>query len=131
MLLLDGNYILEHNIILSLDEISFKNILLIYIPNIWTDSLFDYARTIVAVNMYYESSPFKGTNNQKDPIRGKYKSTSHGFIAHREEKSLGNMVRYYHDNESDDAIEAIRYYTRYTNQLIEATPITSEGRCNI
>ena len=58
--------------------------------------------------MYYESSPFKGRNNQKDSIKGKYKSTSHGFIAHREEKSLGNMVRYYHDNKSDDALEAIR-----------------------
>ena len=107
MLLLDGNYILEHNII-SLDDISFKNILLIYIPNIWKYSPFDYARTVVAVNMYYERSPFKGRNNQKDPIRGKYKSTSHSFTAHREEKSLGNMVRYHHDNESDDALEAIR-----------------------
>ena len=107
MLLLDGNYILEHNII-SLDDISFKNILLIYIPNIWKDSPFDYARTVVTVNMYYESSLFKGRNNKKDPKRGKYKSTSHGFTAHGGEKSLGNMVRYHHDNESDDALEAIR-----------------------
>ena len=106
MLLVDGNYILKHKIG-NLNDISFENILLIYIPNICKSSLI-YSIIVSTVNMYYESSPFEAKINQKDPQRVFYKSVSHGFTVHGGKNSLENMVRYDHEGLSEDLKEALR-----------------------
>jgi hypothetical protein len=75
-------------------------VLLMYLPNMWKDK-YDYERTVVDVNLYYETSPYEAKKNQQDPKRGWYKSVSHGYSAHSGEKSQGNIVMYHHDDMSE------------------------------
>jgi hypothetical protein len=72
-------------------------VLLMYLPNMWGNG-YDYQRTLVDVNHYYETSPYEAKKNQQDPKRGRYKSVSHEYSAHGGGKSQGNVVMYHHDD---------------------------------
>ena len=71
MLLLNGSYILKHNI-LNVEDLAFNIVLLVYLPNMWNDD-FDYQQTLIEVNHYYEISSYKAKKNQQDHKQGRYK----------------------------------------------------------
>jgi hypothetical protein len=74
-LILNGYDIIKYNI-LNIEDLKFNMVLLMYLPNMWGDD-YDYQRTLVDVNHYYETSPYEAKKNQQDPKRGRYKSVNH------------------------------------------------------
>ena len=58
--------------ILNIQNLNFDHVLLIYLKNMWINKL-NYEQTLIQANHYYETSPYVGKNNQKDPQKGKYK----------------------------------------------------------
>jgi len=101
-MILNGVDIIQMGI-MNIEDLKFDHVIMIYIPNIWTNE-FDYQRTLVQTNHYYETSPYAAKKNQKNPKRGKYKSVSHGYVAHGGIKSKGNVVKY-HQNKIPDSIQ--------------------------
>ena len=91
-MILNGVDIIQMGI-MNIKDLKFDHILMIYIPNMWTNDL-DYQRTLVEANHYYETSPYVAKKNQKNPKRGTYKSVSHGYVAHGGAKSKGNVIKY-------------------------------------
>ena len=65
MLLLNGSYILQHNMC-NVEDLKFDIVLLMYLPNMWDDD-FDFQRTLSDVNLYYETSPYEAKKNQQNP----------------------------------------------------------------
>ena len=63
----------------------------------WDDD-FDYQRTLVEVNHYYETFSSEVKKNQQDPKQGRYKSMNHRHAAHGGKKSQRNVVMYHHDD---------------------------------
>jgi hypothetical protein len=59
-------------------------VLLMYLPNMW-DNDYDYQRTLIEGNHYYETSPYEAKKYQQDLKREKYKSMSHGYSIHGSE----------------------------------------------
>ena len=84
--------------ILNIQNLKFDQVILIYLKNMWINKL-NYKQTLIQANHYYETSPYVGKNNQKDPQRNKYKSMSHGYCAFGGSKSKGNVVMYHHNDQ--------------------------------
>ena len=101
LMILNGVDIIQMRI-MKIEDLSLDHVIMIYIHNMWTKDL-DYQQTLEA-NHYYETSPYVAKKNQKSPKRGKYKSVSHGYLAHGGTKSKGNVVKY-HQYKIPDSIQ--------------------------
>jgi hypothetical protein len=51
------------------------------------DNDYNYQRTLIDANHYYETSFYEAKKSQQNPMHGKYKPVSHGCLEHRGEKS--------------------------------------------
>jgi hypothetical protein len=60
------------------------------------DNDYDFQRTLIDANHYYETSSYEAKKSQQNPKRRKYKSVSHGYLEHGGEKSQWNEVVYHH-----------------------------------
>jgi hypothetical protein len=54
---------------------------------IYGDNHYDYQRTLIDANHYYETSPYKAKKNIQNPKREKYKVVNHGYLVCRWKKS--------------------------------------------
>jgi hypothetical protein len=60
---------------------------------IW-DNDFDYQRTLVVANHYYETSSYKAKKSQQNSMRENYKLVSHGYL-NVEVRNYNGMSHYY------------------------------------
>jgi len=102
LMILNGVDIIQMGI-MNIENLKFDHVIMIHIPNIWTNE-FDYQQTLVEANHYYETSTYAAKKNQNNPKQGEYKSLSHGYVAHGGTKSKGNVAKY-HQNKILDSIQ--------------------------
>ena len=95
-MLINGSYILRHNI-LNVEDLILNIMLLMSLPNMW-DNDFDYQWTLVDIYHYYETYPYELEKNQQDSKWGRYKLVNHGYSLHGDGKSQGNILMYHNDN---------------------------------